>query len=91
MNRGRTKNAGAPIGRLNADLKKNRKNDLTKNKDEEQRKNISKRGTMNRGRMKNARAPIGRLNARWVIEQSGLQICTKKNARSEEREEEEGK
>ena len=46
---------------------------------------------MNRGRMKNARAPIGRLNARWVIEQSGLQICTKKNARSEEREEEEGK
>ena len=32
MNRGKTKNAGAPIGRLNTDLKKNRKNDLTKNR-----------------------------------------------------------
>ena len=41
--------------------------------------------------MKNAGASIGRLNTGWVIRQSGLQICTKKNARSEEHEEEEGK
>ena len=39
MNRGRTKNARAPIGRLNADLKKNRKNDLTKNRG---RKNLKR-------------------------------------------------